>query len=143
MMKAAILSLVVLSISTAACSDDSATAPATSTATGSAQTFSGIVPVQGSSFYSFSVAETSTVKVTLASLMMHSTGPASPAVVRLGVGVPSGTGCALGTSVVDTSAALTAQITASLAVPDVYCVQISDIGNLMAPMNFIILIALS
>jgi len=50
--------------------------------------------------------------------------------------VPVGTDCAVNNSV-DTAAGLTTQLTAPVT-PDVYCVKISDIGNLTGPANFTI-----
>ena len=96
----------------------------------------GNVVPQGSSFYSFTVTTAGTVSVSLSSLMANTIGPASTAVVRLGLGVPLGTGCSV-TSSVDTAAGLTTQLTVPVN-PDVYCVNIADIGNLTAPMNFTI-----
>ena len=137
-MKRSVLALLVAALAGAACGNGSqdVTAPSTSTSSGSTQTFSGNLALQGSSFYSFTVTTTETVSISLASLTANSVGPASTSVVRLGLGVPSGTGCSVNNSV-DTAAGLTAQLTTSVN-PDVYCVNISDIGNLTDPMNFTI-----
>jgi hypothetical protein len=137
-MKTSVLVLLVAALASTACNKNSqsVTAPATSTSSGSTETFSGSLALQGSSFYSFTVTTAETVSVSLATLTPNSLGPASTSVVRLGLGVPSGTGCSVNTSV-DTAAGLTAQLTAP-ANPDVHCVSISDIGNLTDPMNFMI-----
>jgi hypothetical protein len=54
----------------------------------------------------------------------------------LGIGVPSGTGCAL-TQSITTTPALTAQLQHS-STPGVRCVSIFDIGNLTTQVNFAI-----
>jgi hypothetical protein len=135
-MKVSILALMTIALAGAACGGDSATAPSASTPSGSTETFTGSLAAQGSSFYSFTVATTETVSLSLTSLTANSIGAASASVVRLGLGVPIGTDCAVNNSV-DTAAGLTTQLTASVT-PDVYCVKISDIGSLAAPANFTI-----
>jgi hypothetical protein len=138
-MKTSLLALLILTSVGLACGggSQSATAPATtSTSSGTFETYSGILGVQGSGFYSFTVASTGTVSITLASLTASSVGAASPAVVRLSLGVPVGTGCNV-TNFVDTAAGLTTQLTTPVT-PDVYCVNISDIGQLTGPLNFTI-----
>jgi hypothetical protein len=135
-MKVSVLALMTMTMAGAACGGDSATAPPASTSSGSTETFTGSLAVQGSSFYSFTVTATDTVSLSLASLTAGSIGAASASVIRIGLGVPIGTDCAVNNSV-DTAAGLTTQLTAS-ATPDVYCVKISDIGNLAAPANFTI-----
>jgi hypothetical protein len=137
-MNTSVLAIIVVAMAGSACGGNSATAPPTSTSTstssGSTETFSGTLAVQGSSFYSFTVATAETVSLSLASLTSTGILAASPSVIHLGLGVPLGTGCSV-TSAVDTPAGLTAQLTSSIN-PDVYCVRLSDIGNLAGPMNF-------
>jgi len=135
-MKTSVLALLVAAMGAACGGSQSPTTPSTTTSSGSSETFSGSLAVQGSSFYSFTVATSETVSVSLASLAPTATGPASTSVIHLGLGVPLGTDCSV-TNVVDTAAGLAAQITAPIS-PDVYCVKISDIGNLAGPMNFVI-----
>src|SRR5204863_7683311 len=89
-----------------------------------------------SSSYTFAVTTAGRVTTSLASRLASSAGPASTSVLRLGLGVPSGTDCSINSSV-HKAAGLTAQLTASVN-PDTYCVKISDIGNLAGPMNFTI-----
>ena len=141
-MKRSLLALLVTALAGAACgnSDSSVTAPATSTTNpsglGSTETFFGLLAVQGSSVYSFTVTAAETVTISLASLSASTIGPASTAVVRLGLGAPADTDCGV-TSSVDTAAGLTAQLTAMINV-GTYCVKILDIGNLPSPANFTI-----
>jgi hypothetical protein len=139
-MKHSVLALLVVALASAACGNNSqsATAPATTTpspgSSGTFETFAGVLGIQGSSLYSFTVTTAGTVSIALTSLTPNATGPASTSTVRVGLGVPIGTGCSVNSSV-DTAAGLTTQLTASVT-PDTYCVNISDIGNLTAPMNF-------
>ena len=136
-MKHSVVALIVVAVAGAACGGDSPTTPpSTPTPSGSTENFTGSLPLQGSIFYSFTVATAETVSVSLASLTAGGTGPAAASVVRLGLGVPLGTDCSVNNSV-DTAAGLTTQLTASVN-PDVYCVKISDIGNLPGAMNFTI-----
>jgi len=135
-MNKSVLALIVVAAAGAACGGNSPTAPSTPTSSGSTENFTGSLPLQGSSFYSFTVATAETVSISLASLTAGGTGPATTFVVRLGLGVPLGTDCSVNNSV-DTAAGLTTQLTASVN-PDIYCVKISDIGNLAGPMNFTI-----
>ncbi|MDO8795659.1 MAG: hypothetical protein Q7J25_13690 [Vicinamibacterales bacterium] len=135
-MKAAVLAILVVASATAACGKNSQSTSTTAPSTLSTETFSGLVGLQGSNFYSFTVSAAGTVDITLASLMANSTGPASAVVVGLGLGNPVGTGCSLINSV-NTAAALTTQLTSAVS-PDVYCVQIQDVGNMTVPLNFTI-----
>jgi hypothetical protein len=134
-MKTSMLAVLAVALAgAAACGDDAqVTAPSPS---GTTETFSGTLAVQGSSFYSFSVSTSGTVSISLASLTANGVSQASTSVVRLGLGVPVGTGCSINTSA-DTTTGLTAQLTSAVN-PDVYCVNISDIGNLTVPLNFTI-----
>src|SRR5688572_19155882 len=72
-------------------SDSTSTTTVTAT---DPQTFSGTLIVRGQRFYSFTVPSTRTVRVTLEQLH-NEAGTASAATLVLGIGVPSGTGCAM------------------------------------------------
>jgi hypothetical protein len=140
MMKAAVLALFVAALAAAGCGGGSS--PATTTTAPSAnslETFSGILAPGGSIFYSFAASTAGTANVTLASLTSSSTPAASTTAVGLGLGNPVGTGCTLLTTM-NVKPALTAQLTSPVAV-DVYCVQIQDVGNLTAPLDFTIRIS--
>ena len=126
--------VLVLGLLTVACGgSDTPTTPTTPTLP-SAETFSGTLPVQGSSFYSFTVAAAGNVSITLASLVATPPGPAQKTVMGLGVGTPSGTECSV-TNSVTTAPGLTAQLVNSLT-PATYCAKIYDLGELTAPVNF-------
>ena len=130
-----VLFLLITALASAACGNDSSTT-APSASTGSTESFSGSLGVQGSSFYSFTISTAETVTLSLVSLEASSTAPSSTSLVRLGLGVPLGTDCSVSNSV-DTAPGLTAQLTQAVN-PDVYCAKISDIGNLTGPLNFTI-----
>jgi hypothetical protein len=136
MKKAAALALLVAAFAAAGCGGDSSAPAPTAPAVNSLETFSSILVPGGSSFYSFSVAAAGTATLTLASLTSSSTPAASTVVVGLSLGNPVGTGCSVLTTV-QTNTGLKAQLTSPVGA-DVYCVQIQDVGNLTAPLNFTI-----
>ena len=131
----------------ASCSGKTPTSATTTTTTATAATtpadpayteeFAGTLPVDGSSFYSFTVTQYGTVNITLASV--GGTYVPSTVTMGLGLGQPSGEDCALSTSL-STKAGPTPQITNAYA-PGVYCAKISDVGNLYTPATFSINIA--
>jgi hypothetical protein len=141
---AAGLAIAAVAFVAASCNKDSAspTSPtstntATVTAASVSEDFTGTVPVGGSAFYSFSVAENGTVAVTYTG----ASGNGVPGTVWLGLGIgtPSAEDCATG-STVNTPPATAAQISGTYA-PGIYCVKVSDIGNLYAPATFSVTIA--
>ena len=91
------------------------------------QTFSGTLTVRGQRFYSFTLPSTRTVRVTLEQLH-NEAGTASAATLVLGIGVPSGTGCAMLREVA-AGASDAPHIDESLTA-GVYCAQLTDPGNL-------------
>jgi hypothetical protein len=138
--------VIITALVTAACGNDSPTSPSstsTSTTTTTVTTasitedFTGTVPVGGSLFYSFTVGENGTVNITYTAV----SGSGVPGTVWLGLGLgtPSGEDCVT-TSNVNTPPTGTAQLTGTYA-PGIYCVKVSDIGNLYAPATFDVTIA--
>ena len=109
-------------------SDGDTTSTATTTATSTdPQTFSGTLTVRGQRFYSFTVPSTRTIRITLEQLH-DGAGTASTATLVLGLGAPSGTGCAL-LHEVAVRASDAPHIDESLAT-GVYCAQLTDPGTL-------------
>ena len=113
------LVLVVVGMISSGCGDDaSTTSPSTTTTTPTiaaasvTETFEGTVPVGGSSFYSFTVAENGTVNLTLASV--GGAGVPSTAWLGLGLGAPSGTDCST-TSTTNTAAGSAVHLTGTYA----------------------------
>src|SRR5262249_24056501 len=108
-------------------SPDAASAPTT-------VLFTWTLGVHESSFYSFTVAETETVRLTLSCITGTSRATALGTALGFGLGIPAGTGCAM-TSEITTDARLTAQIVET-HVPGIYCVNVFDAGNLDGPVQF-------
>jgi hypothetical protein len=104
---------------------------ATAVAPAFTEIFDGKVPVNGSTFYSFTVTQYGTVNVT----MTNVSGQFVPSTVTLGLGLgsPAAEDCAMATSLT-TKAASTAQITGAYQ-PGVYCVRVYDVGNLFSTAN--------
>jgi hypothetical protein len=101
------------------------------------ETFTGTLVVGGARFYSYSLSTAGAVSVTLISL--REAGADSTTVVGLGIGSPSGTGCAPGTNTV-TKAGSSPQLSGSYD-PGVYCAVVYDTGQVTAPLDFVINIA--
>jgi len=115
----------------------STTAPVAPTVT---ETFSGVVPVLGSSPNNFTVTQAnSTVTVTLASA-----GP--PATISMGVAIGnggSGGACSFASTSVyyPVVAGTTAQVSGTLTSAGTYCVDVLDEGNESVPVTYTIFVA--
>ena len=119
---------------TTGCSGNNTPTTPTTPALPSTEVFAGTLAVQGSAFYSFTVAATGNVSITLASLVATPPGPALPTVMGLGVGTPLETDCSV-TNSVTAAPGLTAPLVNSLT-PATYCARIYDLGQLTGPVNF-------
>ncbi len=97
------------------------------------QTFAGTLQVQGNNFYSFFVNQAGPVGLTLAAVQTPG-GAALATPLGIGVGIPSGTGCARSTSQT-APPGLAAQLTVTLN-PGTYCAAVFDTGNLTSAVNF-------
>jgi hypothetical protein len=103
----------------------------TPTVTRTTDTFSGTVQVGASAFHSFRVAQTGTTEVTL-------TAASPPATVMMGVaiGTVDDAGCTRLTGAsLNTPAGSVPQL-AGVTSSGTLCVQIRDIGNQTAPVNY-------
>jgi hypothetical protein len=132
--------LTGLAVTLAACADDQNAAAPTPTVVNvpvSAESFVGTMALGGSRFYSFSVTREGPVYLTL--ITLTESGTASTAVVSLGLGIPSGTTCAV-SSAATTAAGPTPQV-AETRSPGIYCARVSDLGFLTAAADFVINIA--
>ena len=137
-----VAAIAILTASTA-CSD-TPTSPTTSTTTSTTTTvvteptmteeFNGTVTVGGSTFYSFTVEQNGTVRLTLASV--GGANVPGSVWVGLGIGTPAGEDCVT-TSSLNTQAGSSAQISGTYA-PGIFCAKVYDIGNLIAPARFIL-----
>lgn len=121
------------SLPTSSSETDSTSTTTTATTSTDPQTFSGTLAVRGQRFYSFTVPSTRTVRITLEQLQ-DGAGTASTATLVLGLGVPSGTGCAMLREVA-AGASDAPHIDESLTT-GVYCAQLTDPGSLTAAVIF-------
>ena len=103
--------------------------PATTT-----ETFSGTLAAQGASIYTFTVAKSGQVSITLTSV-----GPTATTPVGLGIGTGTGTVCTLTSSTPMAIAGSTAQITVNQT-PGTYCLKVYDAGTLAASLTFTVTI---
>lgn len=141
---ACICTLVLTLLTSPGCSNDTPTSPTTTTTTTTTaaapsftEDFNSTVPVTGSVFYSFTVTTYGTVNVSLTSV----SGQYVPSTVTIGLGLgkPEAEGCTTTTSV-STSAGAGPQLSAVYE-PGIYCVKVSDVGNLYSAANFAVTIA--
>jgi hypothetical protein len=136
------VSLLIASTLVSACGKSASTTSPTSTTTTAdslTETFSGTLPVGGSAFYSISLATAGTVTATLTDIGGNEVPPS--VMVNLGIGTLSQFNCSATPTEVQVSG--TAQVPTSVSAseqPGVFCVLISDIGNLFAPATFTVTI---
>ncbi len=134
--------MLLASLSVAACGGSTTTSPTTTTVTPTTEFFSGTLSPKGSTFYSFTAGTTGALSVTLASTTTTKVGPALAAKLTIGLGAPSGFGCAV-TSSVDATPGLAAQLSNSSLTADssngsIYCIRVSDPGQLTSDVLFVI-----
>ena len=121
---------IALTLAASACDwfkNDSSPSEDTTT---TSETFSGTLAPQGSNIYTFTVARSGTVKVTLTSVAPTATTP-----VGLGLGTPSGNACTLTSSTPSATAGTTAQISVTQS-PGTYCIRVFDSGSVSAAITF-------
>jgi hypothetical protein len=133
--------LFLLASLCAACGGDTPTSPSSTPASRATERFDDIVNVRESKFRAFSVGSSGTTSINLASLSPINRPGVIDAVVEIGWGktikAEDGTvvGCELA-KVVQTTPALTAQITETLTPSADYCANIADVGGLREAANF-------
>ena len=125
--------ILLFALFSTACGNDNPSTP-TTPALPQTEVFSGTISRGGSSFYSFTLATSGSVSITLASLIPTAPGPAVSKVMGLGVGSPDGTDCAV-TNSVTTAPGLTAQLVNSLTAAT-YCAKIYDLGEVTNDLTF-------
>jgi hypothetical protein len=131
---------VALSLSAACGKSATTTSPTETTPDTVTETFTGTLRVGRSAFYSFSLATAGTVTATLTSIGGDQVP--SSVIVNLGIGTPSQFTCSAASATavqVTGTAQVPAQVSSSEQ-PGVYCVIISDIGNLFGPASFTVTI---
>jgi hypothetical protein len=99
----------------------------------SPNSFTGTLPVGGTSVFTFTTTASGSASVTLTSL-----GTTTP--IGVGIGTFSGSTCTLTTSSAATSAGASAQVTATLNAGS-YCVEVYDPGTLTAATTFSITVS--
>jgi len=138
MRRAAILAVVVLFC--LGCGDDTPTAPS-STPTNATERFDAIINVRDSKFYPFSVGSSGTTTINLASLSLIDRPGVVNATMEIGWGKAikdeNGTvvRCDLA-RVIQTTPALSAQLSDTLTPASDYCANIADVGGLRESVNF-------
>lgn len=139
MMQRVLVALLLACATGAAACTDSTTSPSTTVTTTAAASeyFTGTLSPGTSQFYSFSVGGGGAVAVTLVSTQTARIGGSVGARLNVGVGVPSGFGCAVTSSAVVTPG-LTAQLTTNSAASSVYCLNIADPGVLATDTLFVV-----
>lgn len=133
--------VLVLGLATmvAGCGDDPVATPTSASVPAGlvnnvTRLFTGTLARNESAFYSFTLNQTSGVFVTLASVTGVDARDATTTPLRLGLGVPRGTGCAVTTSVV-VAPALTPQIQ-EYAAQGVRCVSVGDPGTVSSNVRY-------
>ena len=143
-LRACFCSLVLTLLTSIGCSGESPTSPTSTTTTTVtaaspiySEEFIDTVTVTGAVFYSFTVTQYGTVNVSLTSV----TGQYVPSTVSMGLGLgkPEAETCVTSSSITTQSGA-GPQLSATYD-PGVYCVRVSDVGNLFSPAQFAVTIA--
>ena len=134
--KEAVLVPVVVALLSFACKGGSSTTSPSSTPTTAApaspttsETFTGTLPVGGSTFYSFTVSAYALVNATLVSI--SGVGVPATVMVRLGIGIVGDTGCSASASSI-TRAGPSSPVTATEQ-PGVYCTIVGTSGIYLPP----------
>ena len=137
-----LMCLAVLVVLTAGCDNGSSssttTSPTTTTVAAASITevFTGSLAVGSANFHLFTVGQApGTVNATL-------TAAGPPATIQVGfaLGTPSGGACTPLVTL-NTAASTTPQLTGTATATGQYCVQVTDIGNLAAPVTYSITVA--
>jgi hypothetical protein len=131
------LSVIAAALFATACGSDGVETPTSSSPaqpTATTITFAGSLEVGASRFYSFTAATGGAVSVMLASVASQSGGVPLPTSLGVGVGVPSGTGCAL-MQLVSAQPGLNAQLQHTIN-QGVHCVSVFDEGTMTTPVYF-------
>jgi hypothetical protein len=135
------LLVLILAPFCAACGDDTPTTPSSTTADRATERFDDIINVRESRFYPFSVGANGTTSINLASLSPVNRPGVLVATMEIGWGKTvkddAGTvvGCTL-SRVMQTTPALTAQLSDTLTPAADYCANLADVGGLRESANF-------
>jgi hypothetical protein len=124
--------LLSLSLLTAACADPVPPATPTPVPPNLTESFTGTLTVLGINTYPFTVQQVGGVTVQI-------TDMTPSAAVRLGIGSQGATGCSV-IQAVTAVAGATPQLSGTASVAGSFCVAVSDVGNLVEPVNFTLVI---
>ncbi len=133
--------VLILASCCAACGDDTSTSPSPTTASRATERFDDIINVRESRFSAFSVGSNGTTSINLVSLTPLNRPGVLVATMEIGWGKTvkdeAGTviGCTL-SRVMQTTPALTAQLSDTLPPASDYCANIADVGGLRESANF-------
>jgi hypothetical protein len=131
--KGTTIALLCMALLTAGCSDPAPPPAPTPVAPTVTETFTGTLFPFGSNFHQFAVTQVGGVKVSLTSL-----NPS--AVVGLGVGTP-GQGTCIASSHITAVAGSAIQMSGTATVTGNFCVQITDVGNLVESVAYTIIVS--
>ncbi|MGE3273955.1 MAG: hypothetical protein AB7O67_02510 [Vicinamibacterales bacterium] len=126
--------LLALALWTAACSGNAVSPTGPSAVTLTTEVFVGQLAPGAFRYYSFTTLNPGTVAVMLASVADGTTPTGDR--LTIGVGVPSGTGCAVGDDDTATVRAALATALQYFTNPATLCVRVSDPGALARPVDF-------
>lgn len=125
--------LLSLSLLTAACADPVAPPTPTPVPPNLSETFTGTLTVLGILTFPFTVGQVGGVTVTI-------TDMTPSAAILLGVGSQGATGCSVIQSVTTSVAVAAPQLSGTASVAGSFCVAVSDVGNLVEPVNFTLVV---
>jgi hypothetical protein len=123
--------VVAAAIFMAACGGSDGTPSSPTTAGPTTESFELQVPPGGAAFYSFTMSAAGTVTIDLQAVQASLEPPPIDTALTVGVGVPSGEGCAV-TESMDVTPALTSQFSTSRGA-GIFCVDVADPGTLTQP----------
>jgi hypothetical protein len=133
--------VLILAPFCAACGDNTPTSPSSTTPSRATERFDDIISAGESRFYPFSVGSNGTTSINLASLSPVNRPGVVVATMEIGWGKTAkdeaGTviGCTL-SRVMQTTPALSAQLSDTLTPASDYCANIADVGGLRESANF-------
>ncbi len=123
---------LALAFSVTACTKNSTTTTAPTTVTRTTDTFTGTVPVKGSDFHSFPIAQAGQVDATLTAA-----GPPPTIAMGLALGTLDASSTCVPFAGGSTNVVAGANVQLSGTVsPGTLCVQVRDIGNQTAPVTY-------
>jgi hypothetical protein len=137
-MKAFVGICVVAGLLTTACDNSGSpttASPTTAPASIVEPPFTGTLQVSGTNTHTFTVSQLGALTATLTAV-----GPPATVFVGFAVGTVSGGVCSPAATI-NTQASATPQLSGTASITGTWCVQVYDIGNLVAPVTYSITVA--